>query len=163
MKPIVKNLLIAGALTLVGLSLLASEKIDNLIAIFDKMTIKPNSVPKNIKLLNPNKFGIPQTLSFDIDIILKNPTGEDFAASGYIADLTKVNVYYKEKFLGSANVNINEISVPKTDTLILYNIPIQVQTLNILSNAAAITNININDLIFTGTIEVLGIEYEIGN
>ena len=133
------------AITIVGFALLASEKIDQLKSIFDQMTIKPNGFPKNVKGINPNSLGIPQAVSFDIDIILKNPTAEDFAVTGYVAELTKVNVYYKNKFIGAANVAIDEISVPSRDTLILHDIPIQVNALDILSNLTAFANLNLND------------------
>lgn len=153
----------AGAISIVGFALLAFKKIDSLKAIFDQMTIKPNGLPRNVKFTNPNSLGIPQTVSFDIDIVLKNPTTEDFAVTGYVAELTKVNIYYKNKFIGAANVNIDEISVPSRDTLILHNIPVQVQALNVLSNLTSFTNLNLNDLEFTGIINVSGSEYEIGN
>lgn len=162
MKPIIRNLLIAGTLGIIAFGLMASDKIDQLTAIFGQMTIKPNSLPKNIRFSNPNVLGIPKTLSFDIDIILKNPTAEDFAVSGYVATLTNVNVYFKGKMLGNAAVNIDEVSVPSNDTMILHDINIKVEALDILQNATAFQNINVNDLTFTGTIDVLGIAYEVG-
>ncbi|HLF53533.1 hypothetical protein [Flavobacterium sp.] len=163
MKPVVKNLLIAGTIAFVGFALIAAEKAINLKAIFDQMTIKPNSLPKKFKFYNPNSLGIPQTVSFAIDILLTNPTGEDFAVSGYVATLKRVNVFYQGNFLGTANVNIDEVSVLSHNTLILHDIVVEVASGNILTNLSAITNLSMNDLVFTGIIEVLGNEYEISN
>lgn len=127
------------------------------------MTIKPNSLPKNIRFSNPNKLGIPQTMNFDIDILLKNPAYEDFAVTGYVATLVQVNAFFKNKYVGSADVFIDEISVPANDILILHDIPMSVNYLNALQNINDIENLTINDFSFTGVIEVLGVKYEIGN
>lgn len=163
MKPQTKKIILAVALLGVGLSILASEKIDKLKAIFSQMTIKPYKLPQNIKFGNPNSLGIPQTVSFTIDIIIQNPTADDFAVTGYVATLTDINVYYKGMYVGTAKVQLSEISTPAHNSLVLHNIPIELNTIDFLTNVTDFTKININDLDFTAKVDVLGISYEIGN
>ena len=162
MTPTTKKILIFGALAVAGVSLLGYQKSKRLQAIFDKMTIRPNSLPKNIEA------SLTQ-ISFEIDVLLSNPTGEDFAVSGYVATLTQVMVYFRGKFLGVANVMIDEIAVPRMGQLVLQDIRVVVATKTIMSNIMTISDqlqslgsLNINDLTFTGVVNVLGTNYEIG-
>ncbi len=163
MKPLTKNLILLGGALIAGSFLIGLEKVSKLTAIFDKMTIKPNSLPRNVRA------SLSQ-IKFNIDIILSNPTKEDFAVSGYVATLSQVVVYYKGTFLGVAQVAIDQISVPAYQTLVLKNIEIVVATTTILNNvstlATAMDNMTVNllnDLEFVGVVEVLGSYYEIGN
>lgn len=145
-----------GAIAIIGLmAIYGYKKAQKLYAIFEKMTIEPNSVPK---ILDVNL----KTIKFSIDIIMRNPTVEDFAVSGYIATLTKVKMFYNNIFIGVANVSIDEISVPQQGTLILHNIPITVPITNLLNEANNLIDFDINKLAFTGTIQVAGNEFEIG-
>ena len=161
MTSTIKNLLIVGGLIAAGSIVLTTRKVTKLVAIFDKMTIKPSSFPRNIRL----SF---QQIRFNIDIVLANPTREDFAVSGYVATLTQVAVFYKDNFLGVANVSIDEISVPAYRTLILKDIDIAVATSTALNAIPGLitqmqTMSFMDDLKFTGVVEVLGSYYEIGN
>lgn len=150
-----KKILI-GAIVLIGLiAIYGYNKAVAMKAVFDKIIIKPNSLPRNIKI-NLN------TVEFIIDILLQNPSSDDFAVSGYVATLTKINVFYKNNFIGQSVVNIDEISVPAKDTLVLHDIQVVLQVDNLLSYAADFLQPNINDFSFTGVVSVLGNEYEIG-
>lgn len=160
MKPSTKKVLLVGGLFAAGLSVLAYNKAKNLSGIFDQMTIRPHGIPKNIKI------NLTQ-ITFDIDIVLNNPTGQDFAVSGYVATLSQVMVYFKGKFLGVANVLIDDISVPRYDSLVLKNIPVTVATSTILSNIMTIydqlqSTTAMSDIKFTAVVDVLGVNYEIG-
>jgi hypothetical protein len=148
--------ILVGVIAIVALlAIYGYKKATDLAAVFGKITIKPNSLPKAIKI-NLDTF------SFTIDILMVNPSVDDFAVTGYIATLTKVKVFYKQKYLGEAAVNIYEISVPGKGQLVLHDIPVVLPIDNILSNATDFLNLNMNDLTFTGIIDVAGNEFEIG-
>lgn len=162
MTPTTKKVLIVGGLVLVGYLIITAEKLMKMKAIFEKMTLTPFSIPKNIKLIKPNSFGIPTTISFDIDVKMENPTGDDFAVSGQIATLKKIDISYDGKFIGTANVNIIEISVPNNNSLILHDINVEVAISNALSNISSLMNMDINKITITGVIDVLGVNYNVG-
>ncbi|HEX8269756.1 MAG TPA: hypothetical protein VF581_07680 [Flavobacterium sp.] len=159
-----KNVLIIGALILAGGVALGYKKVSNLMAIFEKMTIEPYSVPRNIRATWTQ-------IDFNMDIILKNPTTHPFAVTGYVATLKQIMVYYKGTFLGVANLHLTEIAVPAYGSLVLPNVNIVVGTASLLSNAAALIpemqtmsmNQLYNDLTFRGLVDVLGTQYEIEN
>ena len=163
MKPAVKKVLIVSTLLIAGFGMIAYEKVNRLKAIFDLMTIKPHGLPKNVGML-------PFTqIYFDIDIILTNPTTEDFSASGYVVTVTEIAVFFRGRFIGHAKVDINEIDVPHKDTLILKNVHVVVATEALLENIMTLTqqlesmdSIDMDDLQFTAILEVLGNYYEIG-
>jgi hypothetical protein len=150
-----KKILIGAIAVLAIIAIYGYNKAQQMTAVFGKMTIKPNSLPKAIKINL-------DTISFAIDILLLNPSVDDFAVTGYIATLTKVKVFYKQKYLGQAAVNIDEISVPAKGQLVLHDIPVLLPLENILSNLTEFLNPNMNDLSFTGIIDVAGNEFEIG-
>ena len=157
-----KKVLIVGGLVLVGYLIITAEKLMKMKAIFEQMTLKPFSLPRNIKFINRNNFGIPTTISFDIDVKMENPTGDDFAVSGQIATLKKINMFYDGNFLGIANTNIIEVSVPNHNELILHNINVEVAISNALNNVAELMNMDMNKITITGVIDVLGVNYDIG-
>ncbi len=150
-----KKIVIGIIAIVVLIAIYGYKKATDLYEIFSKITIKPNSIPKSIKINL-------DTLSFKIDIIMLNPSVDDFAVTGYIATLNKVKIFYKQKYLGESDVNIYEISVPGKGQLILHDIPVVLPIDNILSNAIDFLNLNMNDLTFTGIIDVAGNEFEIG-
>jgi hypothetical protein len=162
MTPTTKKVLIIGGLFIAGYLIITAEKIMKMKAIFEKMTLKPFSIPKNIKLINPNNYGIPTTISFDIDVKMENPTGDDFAVSGQIATLKTINISYDGKFIGTANVSIIEISVPNHNSIILHDVHVEVGISNALSNLSSLMNMDINKTSITGVIDVLGVSYNVG-
>jgi hypothetical protein len=163
MKPIVKNLLIVGTLTIIGLTLLAKEKIDQTMATFGKIGILPNSLPKQIKFSNPNAIAIPQNISFNMDILIENPDTEDLSVSGFgVAKLREVQIFFKNVLLGTTNLQLNEITIPAKGKTVLKDVAFTGKTLAIGQNIAAFANPKLADFKFLGTIEILGIDYEIG-
>ena len=131
-----------------------------LAAVFAKMTIAPNSLPKNFKISG-------QGITFDIDIILTNPTRADFSVSTYVATLKRILVYYKGELLGVAAVEISEIEVPNYNSLILKNVNISIPYGTVLLNQEQLrlefANMTLfNHLSFSGVVEAMGTEYQIG-
>jgi hypothetical protein len=154
-----KNAKIIGitvAAFLIGAAVIAANKAVKLKETFDKMTIKPVWISKI-------KITLTQ-LSFNLDIKITNPTGDDFALSGFsAAALKRVNIFYKGTYFGSAVANITEISIPNNNELIIRNLPVVVATQNILSNIMTIENISVNDLTIQAVVTVLGKDYIIEN
>lgn len=117
------------------------------------MTIAPAGV-RNIKVSLTS-------ITFNLDVALKNPTGQDFAVSGYVATLKRIIINYKGQFLGVADVNIDEIGVPKFNTLVIRDLPVVVATSALLQNIMTITSLDYKDLQITAVVEALGTEYTI--
>lgn len=164
MKTFVKNTLIFGTIAIVLGSLWVKKKIETAVEVFEKITIKPHSLPKNIKLSNPNALKIPQDLSFNIDVVVNNPDVREFYATGLgIAKLKTISVYFKNVLIGVANLDLEEITVPPQSNFIIPNILVQGKTLGILSHITEFQNIKFSDLKFLAVVDVLGYEYEVGS
>lgn len=148
-----KTLLIAGALAVAGFAIFSYNKVTNLIDIFSKMTIQPVGL-RNLKV----SF---TAITFNLDIDLKNPTSQDFAVSGYVATLKRLVINYKGQFLGVADVNIDEVAVPKFNSLRIKDLPVVVAPKTLVQNIMTITSLDYKDLQITAVIEALGTEYTI--
>ena len=163
MKPAVKNLLIGTGIALAFFSFAVYDSVTTALTVFEKIGIKPISLPKKISFSNPNDLGIPQNISFAIDIKIENPDFREFAVSGYgVASLKQVDIYFKDFHLGTANLELEEITVPAQSSLIIEDVPFVGNTLSVLQNATAFSNLSLSDLRFTGIIEALGTQYQIG-
>ena len=164
MKPFTKKILFAVGLFVVGGIMIASAKIEKLSAIFKRMNIKPFSLPRKITFSEPNNLGIPKKVSFLLDLKIMNPDFESFTASGFgVAKLKTIDVYFKNNHIGTATVNLDEIDIPPKSEYILKDLQVNGNTFSILSNATEFTNLSLDHLTFIATVEVLGIDYEIGN
>lgn len=164
MKPQTRNILIGATLLLVAASLYAKSKIETAIDVFQKVVFKPISIPKNIKLSEPNALGIPQKINFTIDIAVINNDLREFSLSSYgTASLKSIDIYFKDQLIGTASLDLTELTVPSKSNITLQNVAMQGNTLTVLSNIAAFQNMSLADLRFTGIIEILGVDYEFGN
>lgn len=156
------TLLIAGGVALLFLGYQAKRKVERLAAIFSSMTIKPYGLPRDVKLV-----GL-KNLSFVTDIILENPTAEDFSVSGYIAVLESISVHYRDRYLGSALVDVEEVSVPANRTLVLHDLKVTIATGEILDNlfdlylALSGGGDPWGEVTFKGVIDAPGGPYQIG-
>lgn len=155
MKPTTKKLLIGAGIFLTGLAVWGYYRAKRLKAVFDAMTIKPVRIT-NLKVTLTS-------ITFNLDILLQNNTTEDFNVRGYSASLRRVLIYYKGQFLGQAVANITAISIPKLNQLVIHNLPVQVATVNILSNIMTITELRVEDLTIIAEVEALGRTYMIEN
>ena len=164
MKSKTKHILFASALLIIGAIMLTSDKINRLMAIFQKISFKPASFMKNVQFSNPNELSLPQNFSFLIDLKVINPDFESFTASGLgVAKLRTVDFYLQTTHIGTAIVDLEDIDIPAESEYILKNLKVTGKTLSILSNAPSLIDLKLTDLRFIATIEVLGIDYEIGN
>jgi len=148
-----KIALIAG-LAVVGLALFTYNKVNALKQVFERMTVWPTGI-SNIKLNLT-------TLSFKLDISVRNPTDTAFSVTGAsIATLKRIVVSRNGKFLGQADVDISDIEIPAYGTSHFKDLPFTVSLENILTNILDDTTLNINELSITAVIEVLGQSYTI--
>lgn len=162
MKSGLKNILIGGTILLIGASFLLKNKIDETLSVFDKISIKPFSLPKKIKFLDNNILGIPQTINLNMDLIIKNPVVQSLSVSGLgIATLKNIDVFFKDNLIGTAHLELDEIEIPPQSNFILKDVNFSGNTLSILSNAEAFTKAQLSDFKFISRIEILGTTYEI--
>lgn len=155
-----KKIAIGGVLA-TGLALLFFKKVTNLQYAFSKMAIGQYGIPRNIEIHAP--FSADGYIRFTTDVALKNNSEEDFNLSGnIIATLTRLAFIYEGTTIGSANVNITEISVPAYGEKIIPNIPVEVSAKNLFSNISNIPAM-INKFSIIGYVNVLGTEYMIGS
>jgi hypothetical protein len=155
MKPLLRNVLIASGILIAGGLYFGYRKIKKIQGIFEKMTIEPFGVSNvNISL---------SRIVFNLDVKLTNPTNDDlFVTGSAVADLKRVTIYYKGSYMATANVELNEVSIPKNDVLVVHNIPVVADTKNILVNAVSLLNFKVADITVKGIVSVLGNEYVIG-
>lgn len=164
MKPATKKILIGSVITLFIVLLIryGINKTNKLIEVFDKMTIEPHSV-KNVNI--PIDFS---HIKFDLSVLLTNPTNDAFSVSGLgIATLKQINVYYDNVFIATANVILDEISIPANNQLVIDNIPIEVpKPLQFVVNNwelvwSMINNFKLSKITVTGILDVSGVEVRI--
>jgi hypothetical protein len=163
MKPALRNVLIGAAVLGAFAIIYAKDTIDSALTVFEKITMKPSSFPKQLKLWENNALYIPQKFSFNIDILISNPAFQEFYVTGFgVVTLKTISIYWKDFFIGTANLGLDEITVPPQSSFILKDVHFEGNTLPILNNLNEFVEMNIADLKFTGTIEALGLTYEIG-
>jgi hypothetical protein len=150
-----KKILYGSIAAIALFAIYGAKRATELAAVFNEMTIEPNSAPKKVKINL-------QTLSFNMDFLLSNPSNEDFAVSGYIATLKLIKVYYKGIFLGFANVNIDTVSVPSNNTMVLHDLPIQIPVKNVVNLLTDLLDFDFNLMTFKAIIDVAGTQFEIG-
>ncbi|AXG72932.1 hypothetical protein DVK85_01270 [Flavobacterium arcticum] len=147
-----KNVLIVTGFLLTGIALVAYEKIKKMQAVFDRMSIQPSG-------LSNLKFGL-KTISFKLGLKINNPTNQGFYVSGgSLVTLKKVDIYFKNQFLGTANVNVTSIAIPEHSSIEITGIPISMLTQNVLGNVIGNQNLDFNELTIIATLSVLGNEY----
>lgn len=153
MKPAVKNTLIVSGLLLGAVALFAYEKIERLKRVFENLIIRP----KNFRELKVSLTNI----SFVVDLLITNPTNENFDVSGYVATLRRVNFFYNGNYVGTAKPQISEIDIPAKNQLQLNNIPVVLPAKAILQNIMEITAFDLNKLSVEAVVSIAGTEYYI--
>ena len=155
MRPILKNILIISVLAIAGAATFGYKKVVELQESFYKIAIAPFWV-KNLRI------GLKE-IKFDLDIVLKNSSSNDFYVTGsVIATLTRLHLIYKGTVIGTANVNLTEIAIPAFGQTIIKDIPITVSTGNLLNNVTSVQDFMKNFSVI-GFVDILGTEYQIGS
>ncbi len=147
-----KKILLFSGLALGGLALYGYNKAMNLKSIFDKMTISPDGFSGlDVSL---------ERIKFNLDVKITNPTSEDFIVSGSaFADLKKLFIYYKGKYIATADVDLNQVSIPHNNSIVFHNIPVVVSSGTVLDNISSLIDFSMNDITITGQINFLGSQY----
>lgn len=149
-----KTVLIGLGIAIGGLALVGWQKAKSLKDTFDKMSIVPVALRKV-------DFISLTTTRLNVDVRLVNPTQQAFSVSGVVATLKRLIVFYKGKYVGSADLNITAFDVPANGTSLIKDIPLTVENFAALSILLDIGNIDMKNLQITATIEALGSEYQI--
>ncbi|MGQ2982131.1 hypothetical protein [Flavobacterium sp.] len=147
-----KTLLITAGIVTAGLALMAYQKVQTLLQVFDRMSIKPSGI---------TDFSLNlQQINFKLDFKITNPTNEGFSVTGAsIARLKRITAYYDGRFMGIAEVNLDAIEIPARSYTILKKMPFQVSTQNLLEAIFTIDQIDINKLSLHAVVTVLGNDY----
>jgi hypothetical protein len=157
MTPKTRNILIVSTLLLIGVGVFfVKRKTNQAFTIMENLQIKPIRI-SNIKLKLNN-------ISFNLDLELFNPTNESLNINTFgLASLTRITLYYNNIFLGESNVNQENFFINENSSTIIKNIPININTLNILdvlpdfiSGKPALNKFRAN-----ATISALGQDYTI--
>jgi hypothetical protein len=147
-----KKILLLSGLAIAGISFWGYQKVKKLQAIFDKMTIAPVGFSNvNVSL---------ERIKFNIDVQISNPTDDDFDVSGsHFANLNKLQIFYKGKYIATAETKITSVSVPHKNSIIFHDIPVMVSTKTALNNLVNFLNFDTNDISVKGIVSILGNEY----
>lgn len=153
-----KKKLIIGFAVLLALAIYYGwNKAKKLMQVFEKITIEPVFGGVSNIDINLNR------IKFDLDILLTNPTMDDFEVSGYgLAKLQTINLFYNKKFMATAAVPLTEISLPAKNQMVIKYIPIIVPTNFLIQNPEIVTNFDTAKLSVTGILEVAGNQIFIG-
>lgn len=104
-------------------------------------------------------------ITFNLDLKLTNPTAQNFTAKISAVRLKRILFYDKKNMLlGVANVNINAITIAANSSIIIPNIPIQMNLQTTIVNvlaAMAGSNFTSNDIRIEAIVSVLGIEHKL--
>lgn len=143
--------IIIGVVALLALiALYGYKKAMKLKEVFAKIDIKPTGF-RNLKASLTD-------IRLDVDVVMINPTNDDFSVSAHIANLKRLNFFYKGKFLATAKPEMTQISIPANNQLKITNIPVILSTQAVFENAMEFLSFNINKLSVEAVIEVAGSE-----
>lgn len=151
-----KTLLLTAGLAIAGFAYWGYTEAQKLQGIFDKMTILPNAI-HNLKI------GL-STITFELDVKITNPTTDDFDIDGgFIADVKNLDIFYEGKYISTAQLNMNSISVPHQGSLIIHNIWVSVPTSNILDVLPNLLSFSMDKITTVAHVNILGGVYQIAN
>lgn len=146
-----KTKVIIGIVVLIALiTFYGYRKAMKLRALFEKITISASGF-RNLKMSLTD-------IRFDIDVIMFNPSGDNFEVSGYIATLKRLNFFYNGKYLATAKPVLSEISIPANNQLKISNIPVVLPTASVVAFTMDFLSFDINKLTVEAVIEVAGTE-----
>lgn len=129
------------------------KKVKTTKKVFNKLKTKVNKI-KNIAVNG-------KTLSFDLDVLIYNPTNDDLDVNGYTVSLDSIDIFFKNNYLGNAKTPLSEIEIPAHNQLLVKNIKVNVSLNNVLHNITDFFKIKINDFRVEAKIKALGNQYTI--
>lgn len=106
--------------------LFAFNKAKDYKKVIDEMIIDIYQI-KNLRSKNARVY-------FDVDLSVKNPTDIDFTISSFgLLKIKKITLFYKGNEIGSANSELTSFALPKNDTVIIKNIPVEIILINVIN------------------------------
>lgn len=129
MIPKTRNILIFSAVVVLLIGAFGygwfKKKTTQAITIFKNIRIKPVGI-SNFKFTW-------SFITFNMDVDLFNPTNESLSIESFgLASLTRITLYYGDIYLGESLVNQQVFSINENSSTILKNIPITINTTNLL-------------------------------
>ena len=104
-------------------------------------------------------------ITFNLDLKLTNPTSENFSAKITAVKLKRILFYDKKNMLlGSANVNVDAITIAANSSIVIPNVPVQMDLQTTIVNvlaAMATSNFKSSDIRIEAIVSVLGAEHKI--
>lgn len=144
------KIFIGIGLFLLLVSYLGYKKAKKLQAIFEKISITVKSF-RNLKISLSD-------IRLNVDVEMFNPTGEDFDVSGYLVTLSRLNFFYKGKYLATARPELDTVLIPANNKLKIENIPVVLPTASVVAYAMEFLSFDINKLSVEAVINVAGTE-----
>ena len=145
-----KNIILGSLIVLILIAIYGYNKALKLKAIFEKMQIMPIAI-RNLKISLTD-------IRFITDVIMKNPTADDFDINGIFVKLKRMNFFYNNVYMATTKNEITDISIPAHNELRINNISVVLPTTTILQNIMTITNFDINKLSVEAVVEIAGRE-----
>ncbi|MDT0643683.1 hypothetical protein RM553_12645 [Zunongwangia sp. F363] len=145
----IKTILSLGALAATGAIYFGKGKYDEYSAVAKQMQFNL----KNVKIHNP----LQGTLRVDVEIV--NPTPTAVNVPGKLITIRNIHFYtLSGQLLGTANANINDISLPANASRLIQNIPVQLSMKNIGNSFSEVLDIaqDKNKLQIAADIEAFG-------
>lgn len=151
-----RKMVITGiVIFIVLLAVYGYNEAKKMIAVFDKMGIKPETV-SNIDISL-------QRIKFNINIILSNASDDDFDVNGYgFVKLREVKVFYNNVYLATSTLNITGMVIPARMNLVVEDVPVEVPkplvfvSRNLPLVYGMMSNFDQNKISCTALIEVAG-------
>ncbi|KFF17373.1 hypothetical protein [Flavobacterium hydatis] len=157
----VKKIVIgAGILAIAGYFYL-EQRVKKIIEQFEFVRIYPVAFKKLDAKWNDAK----PFVTFNLDLKLVNPTAQNFSAQLTAVTLKRILFYDKKNMLlGTANVNVKAINIAANSSMIIPNVPVQLDLQTAITNVLGALNVssfNSSDIRIEVIVSILGTEHKI--
>ena len=156
-----KKIVIGAGIVAVAGYFYLQHKIKKIIEQFGFVKIYPVAFKKLDAKWNDGK----PFVTFNLDFKLVNPTSENFSAQVMAVTLKRILFYDKKNvLLGSADVNLNAITIKANSSIIIPNVPIKLDLQSTILNILSVINtttFNSNDIRIEAIVSILGTEHKI--
>ncbi|KIA99231.1 hypothetical protein OA93_06275 [Flavobacterium sp. KMS] len=150
----------AGILAVAGYFYL-EQRVKKIIEQFQFVKIYPVAFKKLDAKWNDAK----PFVTFNLDLKLVNPTAQNFSAQITAVTLKRILFYDKKNMLlGTANVNVKGINIPANSSIVIPNVPVQMDLQTTITNvlgALNVSNFNSSDIRIEVIVSILGTEHKI--
>ncbi|ESU28404.1 hypothetical protein FLJC2902T_17640 [Flavobacterium limnosediminis JC2902] len=131
MKTVLKVVGVAALAT----TLFAFKKKNDYTKVINEMDFKPDNI-SNVRLNGPQVL-------FDLAVRFTNRTDIDFDVfTAGVISLKKIRVFINNTYIGEANSNMTEISIPAYSSIVVQKILVASPMLQVLSELTTFENLN---------------------